>query len=105
MTEEYNRRRRYIYNGLRSIGIESFEPEGAFYIYPDIRRFGLRSDTFCERLLYEGKVAIVPGTAFGDCGEGFARISHAYSLKHISEALSRIRAFVEVLRKERLLSL
>ena len=97
MTEEYNRRRRYIYNGLRSIGIESFEPEGAFYIYPDIRRFGLRSDTFCERLLYENRCAIIPGTAFGDGGEGFARISYAYSVKHITQALERIEAFVRKL--------
>ena len=97
MTEEYNRRRRYIYNGLRSIGIESFEPEGAFYIYPDIRRFGLRSDTFCERLLYENRCAIIPGSAFGDGGEGFARISYAYSVKHITQALERIEAFVRKL--------
>ena len=75
MTEEYNRRRRYIYNGLRSIGIESFEPEGAFYIFPEIGRFGLSSEEFCSRLLYENGCAIIPGTAFGDCGEGFARIS------------------------------
>ena len=94
MTEEYNRRRRYIYNGLRSIGIESFEPEGAFYIYPDIRRFGLSSDTFCERLLYENHCAIIPGSAFGKGGEGFARISYAYSVKHITQALERIEAFV-----------
>ena len=97
MTEEYNRRRRYIYNGLRSIGIESFEPEGAFYIYPDIRRFGLRSDPFCERLLYENRCAIIPGSAFGDGGEGFARISYAYSVKHITQALERIEAFVRKL--------
>lgn len=94
MTEEYNRRRRYIYNGLRSIGIESFEPEGAFYIYPDIRRFGLSSDTFCERLLHENRCAIIPGSAFGKGGEGFARISYAYSVKHITQALERIEAFV-----------
>ncbi len=97
MTEEYNRRRRYIYNGLGSIGIESFEPEGAFYIYPDIRRFGLSSDAFCERLLYENRCAIVPGSAFGAGGEGFARISYAYSVKHITEALERIETFVKKL--------
>ena len=97
MTEEYNRRRRYINNGLRSIGIESFEPEGAFYIYPDIRRFGLTSDAFCERLLYENRCAIVPGSAFGAGGEGFARISYAYSVKHITQALERIETFVKKL--------
>lgn len=97
MTAEYNRRRRYIYNGLRSIGIDAFEPEGAFYIYPDIRRFGLSSDDFCERLLYEGKCAIIPGTAFGKDGDGFARISYAYSVKHITQALERIENFVKKL--------
>ena len=100
MTGEYDMRRRFLVDGLRKMGIPCFEPEGAFYVFPNIGVFGLSSEKFCERLLYEGKVAIVPGTAFGDCGEGFARISYAYSLKHISEALSRIRAFVEVLRKE-----
>lgn len=105
MTGEYDMRRRFLVDGLRKMGIPCFEPEGAFYVFPNIGVFGLSSEKFCERLLYEGKVAIVPGTAFGDCGEGFARISYAYSLKHLSEALSRIKAFVEVLRKERLLSL
>ena len=100
MTGEYDMRRRFLVDGLRKMGIPCFEPEGAFYVFPNIGVFGLSSEKICERLLYEGKVAIVPGTAFGDCGEGFARISYAYSLKHISEALSRIRAFVEVLRKE-----
>ena len=98
MTAEYNRRRRYIYSGLRSIGIDCFEPEGAFYIWPDIRRFGLSSDEFAERLLYEYKCAIVPGSAFGRSGEGFARISYAYSVKHISEALERIEAFTKTLK-------
>lgn len=98
MTEEYNRRRRYIYNGLRSIGIESFEPEGAFYIFPEIGRFGLSSEEFCSRLLYENGCAIIPGTAFGDCGEGFARISYAYSVKHITQALEHIEAFVRKLK-------
>lgn len=99
MIAEYNRRRRYIYNGLKSIGIDSFEPEGAFYIWPDIRKFGLSSDEFCERLLYDYKCAIVPGTAFGKSGEGFARISYAYSVKHITEALERIEAFTKTLQK------
>ena len=97
MTEEYNRRRRYIFNGLKSIGIDSFEPEGAFYIYPKIGDFGLSSEEFCEKLLYQHKCAIVPGTAFGQGGEGFARISYAYSIKHITQALERIESFVKTL--------
>ena len=98
MTAEYNRRRRYIYDGLKRIGIESFEPEGAFYIYPYIGGFGLSSDEFCRKLLYDYRCAIVPGTAFGEGGEGFARISYAYSVKHITEALARIEAFVKTLK-------
>jgi aminotransferase len=98
MVDEYNRRRRYIYNGLQSIGIQSFEPEGAFYIYPDIGQFGLSSDSFCERLLYEHRCAIIPGTAFGEGGDGFARISYAYSVKHITQALERIESFVKTLK-------
>ena len=99
MRAEYNRRRIFILEGLRKIGIECFEPEGAFYIYPNIGKFGLSSEEFCERLLYEYKCAIVPGTAFGENGEGFARISYAYSVKHISEALKRIESFVNSLSK------
>ncbi len=99
MTEEYNRRRRYIHKGLADIGIEAFEPEGAFYIFPKIGSFGLSSEEFCERLLYEYRCAIVPGNAFGKSGEGFARISYAYSLKHITQALERMEAFVQALKK------
>ena len=98
MTAEYDRRRHYIYNGLKSIGIDSFEPEGAFYIYPEIGKFGLSSEAFCERLLYEHHCAIVPGTAFGASGEGFARISYAYSIKHITEALERMETFTKKLK-------
>ena len=98
MTAEYNRRRRLIYNGLRDIGVESFEPEGAFYIYPHIGKFGLTSEEFCEKLLYEHRCAIVPGIAFGAAGEGFARISYAYSVKHINQALERMEAFIKTLR-------
>ena len=98
MTAEYDRRRRLIYNGLRDIGVESFEPEGAFYIYPNIGKFGLSSEEFCERLLYEHKCAIVPGIAFGAAGEGFARISYAYSVKHINQALERMEAFIRTLK-------
>ena len=98
MTAEYDRRRRLIYNGLRDIGVESFEPEGAFYIYPNIGKFGLSSEEFCERLLYEHKCAIVPGVAFGAAGEGFARISYAYSVKHINQALERMESFIKTLK-------
>ncbi len=97
MTREYNMRRRFLVDGLREIGIPCFEPEGAFYVFPNVGVFGMTSEQFCERLLYEGGVAIVPGTAFGDCGEGFARISYAYSLKHLQEALRRMKKFVETL--------
>ena len=97
MVDEYNRRRRYIFNGLKGLGIESFEPEGAFYIFPNVGQFGLSSDEFCNRLLYDYKCAIVPGNAFGAGGEGFARISYAYSIKHITQALERIEAFVKSL--------
>lgn len=95
MRTEYNRRRRYIVGGLHSIGIESFDPEGAFYVFPDISGYGMNSEEFCERLLRENGVAIVPGTAFGDCGEGFARISYAYSVEHIAKALDRMESFLK----------
>lgn len=97
MVDEYNRRRRYIYNGLKSIGIESFEPEGAFYIFPKIGDYGISGEEFCNRLLYEYKCAIVPGNAFGAGGDGFARISYAYSIKHITQALERLEAFIKTL--------
>ncbi len=93
MREEYNRRRRFLVSGLREIGLDCFEPEGAFYVYPNISSFGMKSEEFCERLLDEYGVAIVPGIAFGECGEGFARISYAYSVDHISKALERLAAF------------
>ena len=98
MTEEYNHRRRLIYSGLQDIGLEVFEPEGAFYIYPRIGGFGLTGEEFCERLLYEYKCAIVPGVAFGRSGEEFARISYAYSVKHINPALERMEAFIKTLK-------
>ncbi len=97
MVDEYNRRRRYIYNGLKSIGIESFEPEGAFYIFPKVGAYGLSGEEFCNKLLYDYNCAIVPGSAFGQGGEAFARISYAYSIKHITQALERIEAFVKTL--------
>ena len=97
MRAEYDRRRKYIVEELNRIGIPCFEPKGAFYVFPNIGVFGLSSDEFCEKLLNEGKVAIVPGTAFGEGGEGFARISYAYSVKHISEAIERIERVVKTL--------
>jgi aminotransferase len=95
MRAEYDRRRKYIVEELNRIGLPCFEPKGAFYVFPDISKFGMTSDEFCEKLLDEGKVAIVPGSAFGAGGEGFARISYAYSVKHIAAALERIEAFVK----------
>ena len=98
MRAEYDRRRNFIYEGLTKIGIPVQMPEGAFYIYPYIGGFGLGSEEFCQRLLMEEKCAIVPGTAFGDCGEGYARISYAYSVRHIEEALEKIERFVNKLK-------
>lgn len=98
MKAEYNRRRLLIVKGLRDIGIDCFEPQGAFYVFPEIGKFGLSSEEFCNRLIYEDKVAIVPGTAFGECGEGFARISYAYSIKHITTALEKMETFVKKIK-------
>ncbi len=100
MAEEYNRRRVAIIEGLRKIGIDCFEAEGAFYVFPNIGKFGLTSDEFCQRLLREEGVAIVPGTAFGECGEGFARISYAYSVDHINKALEKMEKFVKKIKAE-----
>lgn len=98
MTAEYDRRRLYIRAGLSAIGLDSFEPEGAFYIFPEIGKYGLSSDEFCNRLLYEKRCAIVPGTAFGEGGEGFARLSYAYSVRHIDKALERMEDFLKTLK-------
>ena len=89
----------YVANVLREIGMDCFEPYGAFYVFPSIKRFGMSSEEFANRLLQEEKVAIVPGTAFGDCGEGFMRISYAYSIDDLKKALDRIEAFVRKLRR------
>ena len=97
MRREYNRRRRYLVGGLRAMGIDCYMPRGAFYAFPNISKFGMTSEQFCERLLREKGVAIVPGNAFGRSGEGFARISYAYSVEHISVALDRIEAFIKSL--------
>ncbi len=94
MREEYDMRRRLIVDEFCRMGMTCFEPEGAFYVFPSISVSGMTSEEFCEKLIYAQKVAIVPGTAFGDCGEGFARVSYSYSLKHIQEALVRIERFL-----------
>lgn len=95
MVEEYDRRRRFLLDALRSMGLECFEPFGAFYVFPSIKKFGLTSDDFANRLLSEEKLAVVPGTAFGKCGEGFLRISYAYSLNDLKKGLDRLQAFTE----------
>jgi aspartate/methionine/tyrosine aminotransferase len=101
MKAEYNRRRRIIVDGFNSIGLECREPLGAFYSFPCIKSTGLTSEEFCERLLYAKKVAVIPGTAFGESGEGYVRASYCYSIEHIKEALRRIGEFVEELKAER----
>ena len=95
MREEYDRRRHVMVKGFNDMGLECFEPEGAFYTFPCIRSTGMDSSTFCETLLYDKKVAVVPGTAFGESGEGFIRCSYAYSVQSINAALERIEAFVK----------
>lgn len=94
MRAQYDARRRIMVDGFNKIGMDCFEPRGAFYAFPSIRRSGMTSDEFCEKLLYSQHVAIIPGTAFGACGEGFVRASYCYSVSHIKEALSRIEAFL-----------
>ena len=95
MRDEYDMRRRLIVRGFRELGLDCFEPEGAFYVFPSIAATGLTSEEFCERLLREKHVAVVPGNAFGACGEGFIRVSYAYSTAHINEALRRIGQFLK----------
>lgn len=99
MKTQYDMRRRLIVDGLLDIGLPCFEPEGAFYVFPSVKSTGLTSEEFSERLIYDKHVAVVPGTAFGRCGEGFLRISYSYSIKHITEALSRMEAFVKGLTR------
>lgn len=98
MREEYNGRRRYLVKRLRDMGLDCFEPYGAFYAFPCIRQFHMTSDEFATRMLQEEKVVVVPGTAFGDCGEGFLRISYAYSLSKLKEALDRMEGFIEKIK-------
>ncbi len=99
MREEYNGRRRYLIHRFREMGLACFEPFGAFYAFPCIKEFGMSSDEFATRMLQEEKVVVVPGTAFGDCGEGFLRISYAYSLEKLKEALDRMEHFINRLRQ------
>ncbi len=101
MREAYNQRRRYLVNAFREMGLECFEPFGAFYVFPCIKEFGMTSDEFATRFLEEEKVAAVPGTAFGNSGEGFLRISYAYSLDNLKIAMERFKRFVEKLRAEK----
>ena len=99
MREAYNQRRRYLLHAFQEMGLPCFEPFGAFYVFPCIKEFGLTSDEFATRFLKEEKVAVVPGTAFGDCGEGFLRISYAYSLDNLKIAMKKLEDFLERLRK------
>ncbi|MDD6994907.1 MAG: aminotransferase class I/II-fold pyridoxal phosphate-dependent enzyme [Candidatus Borkfalkiaceae bacterium] len=99
MKSEYDCRRKFIVDGLNKIGLHCFEPKGAFYVFPRVKDTGLTSEAFAERLLSEYKVAVVPGTAFGDCGEGYVRISYAYSVEHIQTALIRMAEFLAGLKK------
>ena len=101
MRESYNERRRFVLHMLSEMGIPCFEPMGAFYVFPCIKEFGLSSEEFATRLLEEEKVAIVPGTAFGDSGEGFLRISYAYSIDNLRKALTRLGKFVDRLRAQK----
>ena len=97
MRSEYDMRRRFLVSSLNRMGLDCFEPEGAFYAFPSIRKTGLSSEEFCEKLLFGKKVAVVPGNAFGDSGEGHVRISYSYSIGHLSEALHRIELFLQEL--------
>ncbi len=101
MRVAYNQRRRYLMNAFKEMGLECFEPYGAFYVFPCIKEFGMSSDEFATRFLNEEKVAVVPGTAFGDCGEGYLRISYAYSLEDLKLAIGRLEHFIAKLRAEK----
>ena len=101
MRESYDERRRFVLFTLKEMGLPCFEPEGAFYVFPCIREFGMKSDEFATNLLKEEKVAIVPGTAFGNCGEGYLRISYAYSIESLKKALKRLENYVRRLRGEK----
>ncbi len=98
MRDAYDERRRVMVDGFRAMGLDCFEPQGAFYVFPSIQSTGMTSEAFCERLLYECKTAVVPGTAFGESGEGFIRCSYAYSVESIKTALARIEGFLKTLK-------
>ena len=98
MKNEYDMRRRYIVDAFNKLGLECFTPQGAFYVFPCIKSTGLTSAEFCEKLIFSQKVAVVPGDAFGACGEGFIRVSYAYSINHLREAIKRIGVFLEELK-------
>ncbi len=100
MRESYDQRRRYVLHAFAEMGLDCFEPEGAFYAFPCVKRFGMSSEEFASRFLQEEKVAVVPGSAFGACGDGYLRVSYAYSLKSLKEALGRMARFVDRLKKE-----
>lgn len=101
MREAYNQRRRFLVNAFKEMNLPCFEPYGAFYIFPCIAEFGMTSDEFATRFLMEEKVAVVPGTAFGDCGEGFIRISYAYSIEKLKIAVGKLESFIKRLREEK----
>lgn len=100
MRDDYDMRRRFTVNAFREIGLDCFEPEGAFYVFPCIKSTGLSSNEFCERLIVEKHVAVIPGTAFGDCGEGFIRVSYCYSIDNIRKAIDKIGEFVKELKEK-----
>jgi aminotransferase len=102
MVKEYNRRRNFMLSKFKEIGLECFEPRGAFYVFPSIKSTGMKSEEFCEKLLRAKKVAVVPGTAFGDSGEGFVRCSYAYSIENLKIALGRIAEYIEELKSQKL---
>ena len=99
MRQAYNQRRRFLMDAFKKMNLDCFEPYGAFYVFPCIKEFGMTSEEFATRFLQEEKVAVVPGTAFGDCGEGFLRISYAYSIANLKVAISRLERFVKKLRE------
>ena len=98
MRAQYDLRRKFLTSELKRIGMPSYDADGTFYVFADIRSSGLSSEEFCERLMYEKRVVVVPGTAFGDAGEGFVRISYSYSIDHIQQALRRMEEFMNSLK-------
>jgi aminotransferase len=99
MRLEYDHRRKYVVDALRGMGLECFEPRGAFYIFPCIKSTGMTSEEFCEKFLLEKKVAVIPGTAFGQGGEGFVRMSYCNSVANLTEALNRMKDFIGEIKK------